>query len=200
MLFRTFGVHFALRELGFVLLLLAALRPFDADRTTLRRALITVGALAVCIDTALMGHSGAGLSASTTRVAADTAHVLAASTWSGVLLLSLFAILPAARRSGTSVAAMLRTFGVPAAICVAIMIVTGLYLASGVVGSVDALVSTFYGRTLLFKLALVVVVSALGLANHRSLRRRDRRSTGPHDRARGLRCHGNPRAGGRPHQ
>ncbi len=175
-LFSSFGLHFALRAAGFVLLLAAALRPVRLPRTAFRRALITVGSLAVGIDTALMGHSAAGLVASTTRVAADTAHLLAASTWSGVLLLTLLAILPAARRSGVDVAATLRTFAVPAAICVAVMIVTGSYLASGVVGSVDALVSTFYGRTLLVKLALVVLVSALGLANHRRLRRRDRQS------------------------
>ena len=66
---------------------------------------------------------------------------------------------------------MLRSFGIPAAVCVGVMIVTGVYLASAVIGSVDALISTFYGRSLLIKLAVVAVISVLGVVNHRRLRR-----------------------------
>lgn len=177
LLFSSFGLHFALREVGFGLLLTASLWPLSSGRIAPRRALIAVGSLAIGIDTALMGHSAAGAAASVTRIAAETAHLLAASTWSGVLLLVMVVILPSARRSGVSITPVLRTFGVPAAACVAVMVVTGLYLASGVIGSVDALILTFYGRTFLFKLVFVAVVSVLGAVNHHRLRRRDRRGS-----------------------
>jgi copper transport protein len=67
---------------------------------------------------------------------------------------------------------MLRGFGPYAAACASVVVVTGVYLASDVVGSVDAALLTTYGRTLLIKLAVVGVVGALGLANHRRLRSR----------------------------
>ena len=72
---------------------------------------------------------------------------------------------------------VLRRFGPPAAVCVAVMVVTGVYLSSEVVGSVDAALLTVYGRTLLLKLALAGVAGALALVNTVRLRRRHPRST-----------------------
>ncbi len=69
---------------------------------------------------------------------------------------------------------MLRAFGVYAAAGVSVMVVTGVYLASDVVGSVDAALLTTYGRTLLVKLAVVALVGGLGLVNHRRLRNQHR--------------------------
>ena len=43
------------------------------------------------------------------------------------------------------------------------MIASGLYLASGVVGSVDALLMTFYGRTLAVKLLIVALICGTAL-------------------------------------
>jgi copper transport protein len=54
------------------------------------------------------------------------------------------------------------------------MTVTGVLLASDVLGSVDAALRTFYGRSLLLKLGLVLVAGGCALVNHRHLRgRRD---------------------------
>src|SRR5207253_1092525 len=65
-------------------------------------------------------------------------------------------------------------FGVPAAAAVSVLVISGCYLASGVVGSVDAALLTTYGRTLLLKLGLFAVIAVLGLVNTRRLHRADR--------------------------
>ena len=62
-------------------------------------------------------------------------------------------------------------FAVIAASSVGLLLVTGLVAAGTQVASVDALLTTDYGRTLLTKTALVGVAAALGLANALALRR-----------------------------
>jgi copper transport protein len=57
---------------------------------------------------------------------------------------------------------------------VAALAVTGLYSAGAQVASVDALLTTFYGETLLAKTALVLVTGLVGLANGMLLRRLSR--------------------------
>ena len=173
-LLSSFGAYAALREVGFGLLLLAALLMLRNDsRSALRRALVLAGAACVGIGTALMGHAGAGVVVSTTRVIADAMHLIAAAAWSGTLLLAVTVALPYARRGGgPAIRRMLTAFGVPAGILFGVMMVSGLYLASDAVGSVDALLLTFYGRTLGMKLLIVAIIGVLGLINHRRLRRR----------------------------
>ncbi len=170
----SFGAHMMLREVGFGLLLVAAILLLRRNSQVVGGwASAILGAAAVGIGTALMGHPGAGLVVSTTRVIADAAHLLAAATWSGTLFLGVAVALPYARRGGgLTVRRMLTAFGGPAAILFGVMVVSGLYLASSAVGSVDALLLTFYGRTLALKLLIVAVVGVLGVTNHRRLRRR----------------------------
>jgi copper transport protein len=137
--------------------------------------LLVGGALAACTGTALLGHAGAGPSLDLTRVLASTAHLLAATTWAGALTcLGLLLVLPAWRPGlgAGELRGLLRSFALPAAACVTVMAVTGVYLASDVVGSVDAALRTFYGRTLLVKLALVSCTALLALVNHRHVRSR----------------------------
>jgi copper transport protein len=55
-----------------------------------------------------------------------------------------------------------------------VVVVTGVYLSSTVVGSVDAALLTRYGRLLLLKVVLVGVIGVLGLINHRRIRRAGR--------------------------
>jgi copper transport protein len=55
------------------------------------------------------------------------------------------------------------------------MVVTGVYLASGVVGSVDAALRTFYGRTLLLKVGVAGLAALLGLINANRLRKHGHR-------------------------
>jgi copper transport protein len=127
-----------------------------------------------------LGHSGSDASAGPTRWLADAAHLAAAATWSGALVLIVIVSVPQLRAgsaSGAAGRAVLRGFGIPAATCVSIMVVTGIYLASKVVGSVDAALFTIYGRTLVLKLAVVCVAGLLALINTMALHRRGARPT-----------------------
>ncbi len=164
-----YGVRWGLRETGFGLLLLAAV--LHASR--IRTVSLVLGAVLVGSGTALLGHSGAAQPLSITRVVADTLHLLAASTWAGALVILIVFVLAAARRREKLPEAMtvLRAFGLPAALCISVVISTGLYLTSGVIGSVDAALSTWYGRILLIKVSVVAVIGVLGVVNHRRLRR-----------------------------
>jgi copper transport protein len=112
---------------------------------------------------------------SVTRVAADALHLAAAATWAGLLIAAILVVVPLLRAGGAAATAgrlMLRGYAMPATACVTVIVVTGVYLASGVVGSVDAAIWTFYGRALLLKVALFAVAGSLGLVNTLRLRRR----------------------------
>ncbi len=166
------AAHFALRTAGFALLGIAAVLLGRSSGTPITaRWAVGIGAVAVAVGSSLMGHPGAAGRLSVTRLLADGAHLLSAATWAGVLFLAVAVALPLARRTGTTaVHATLVAFGPPAAACFGVLLVSGLYLSSSAVVSVDAAVSTFYGRALVLKLSLVAVIAVLGLVNHRRLR------------------------------
>lgn len=187
------GVFGAIRIAGFALLLVAV-RPMGTGlaRPNTTFAVAAAGGAAIAIGTAEMGHSATS-GALSTRIAADAAHLLAGATWAGGVIVAASVLLPQLRRGraidapphtpaahlGTPemhgdfslVHAAVRRLAVPFAVCVGTLIVTGLYLASGVVGSVDAALLTFYGQSLLVKVALIAaVMGVLGAVNHRRLR------------------------------
>lgn len=160
--------RWAVRESGLLLLVATSLSGRLAWPRAARRVLLAAGAALTGVGTALLGHSGAGVSVSPTRVVATAAHLDAATTWAGtVMVLALVTAhgLRTRQLTGADVRAALRRFGPPAAGCVGVMVVTGVYLSSAVVGSVDAALLTVYGRTLLLKVAVAGVAGALALAN-----------------------------------
>ena len=129
------------------------------------------GAGFIALGIALSGHAAAaplvGLA-----LASAAAHVLAAAGWLGMLLVVLVAGLPAARRlaDGERVrgaAALVRTFSRAALVCAAVLIASGVVNAWLELGSIGALWSSAYGRTLLVKLALLLPVALLGAYNWR---------------------------------
>jgi copper transport protein len=165
-LLSSYGVRWGCRFLGLLVLVLAAAR----QPSRLRRTLCVVGATVTCLATASLGHAASG-AFSPSRLLADGAHVAATLTWGGAVLclgLGLLIVRNPGRTSGLRAA--LRAFAVPAAACLSVAVVTGLYLTSWVVGSVDAALLTFYGTTLLIKVAVVGAAAGLGLVNHLRLR------------------------------
>jgi copper transport protein len=66
--------------------------------------------------------------------------------------------------------ACLAPFSVLAAVCVGLLAATGLYDAGRQVASIDALLTTLYGRALLGKVGLVLAVGVFGLLNMIALR------------------------------
>lgn len=175
-LFSSYGARWTIREAGLASLAAAAVVGYRWPRLSngFASGLAGVGAVLACTGSAMLGHSGAGKPLSITRVAADALHLAAASTWSGLLLAGVLVAAPLLRSGGAPAAVgrqVLRRFGTPAAACLTVMLVTGVYLASDVVGSVDAAMLTVYGRVLLVKLALVALAAVIGLLNHVRLRR-----------------------------
>jgi copper transport protein len=108
---------------------------------------------------ALAGHSSTG-SAPAVAITANLLHLMAMSTWLGGLALVAVSLRPASRAD--DLAAVLPRFSRLAFACVALIVLSGTYLAWREVGSVAALRSTEYGRLLLVKLIGVVSLIALG--------------------------------------
>ena len=180
LLWSSYGVRWGVREAGLLLLVVSATTWARTLPATVRRLLLPVGATVACGGTALLGHSGAGTAPNVTRVIASAAHLGAATTWAGCVVVLVVSLIFQTRGSATSRhlrRAVLRGFGPPAAACVSVMVVTGVYLGSKVIGSVDAALFTIYGRTLLLKLLLTGVVGFLALANTLRLRSRGQRPT-----------------------
>lgn len=60
---------------------------------------------------------------------------------------------------------ILRRFGLVAASSLGVLLMTGLYNSGQQVASLDALLFTLYGQSLLLKIGLVVGVGLIGLIN-----------------------------------
>ncbi|MEU0877556.1 CopD family protein [Lentzea sp. NPDC005914] len=91
------------------------------------------------------------------------AHLLVVCLWVGGLLVLLLAVLPA--RDRDVLAAVLPRYSRLAVGSVAVLTAMGALLAWQLVGSLDALLHTGYGRLLLAKLVLFAVLLVLGFAS-----------------------------------
>jgi copper transport protein len=120
----------------------------------------------VAVCEALGSHSASDSGAA---VAADAAHLLSAALWLGAVAGLALAVWPAGtigRTEARSLAVACRwRFGLVAGAGAAVAAVTGLYSAGREVASIDALLTTFYGRALLAKTGFVVLAAGLGAAN-----------------------------------
>jgi copper transport protein len=114
--------------------------------------------LGICLSTALVGHAAAG-SSTALALTVTTVHVAAMTVWLG----GLAGLLAAVLRSDVpprELAAAMPVFSRLAFGSVVALVVTGTLQAVREVGSVDALSTTAYGRLLLAKLALVILILA----------------------------------------
>ena len=144
--------------LGLALVALAMRRAAHRALPVLATAL----ALGLVTTRALATHAASADGSEGMSVGAATLHTLAAAVWLGGLAAALVALAPLARRHGRALLEVSRPawsrFGVVAALSVGTLAVTGIYGASGQVASLDALLTSLYGRVLLGKTALVAVV------------------------------------------
>jgi copper transport protein len=196
---RAWGVRFVLwLALGVVLVL--ALRPGRAP--VLRRAalgaegqalgpvpsrpqllLLMVMLVGLALTAALGGHS-ATHSPEALLIPVDATHVIAMSVWFGGLAILLVAMhlctraLPSGERT-PMLATVVGRFSRMATIVVALLVATGITQAIVLVGAVDALFETGYGRLVLAKVAVLLLLLSLGAYNQRrSLPRLRRLSAG----------------------
>ena len=131
--------------------------------------LAALGATALAFTPALSGHAAGVQDVAWLAILADGLHVLGAGGWLGGLLVVLTAGLPVALRQdrggGATAAALLNAFSPTALFFAGVVVVTGVVSAWLHVGTVSALWTTGYGRTLLIKLAVFSLVLGTGAYN-----------------------------------
>ena len=131
-----------------------------------------VGAVLVCLSEALTGHSAAS-SRSALAVAADVTHVLGAGGWVGGLAALLLSVFPAIgsldrAREPQIGSKVVRAYHASAVECV-LLVLTSAFVAAWLrLPTVDALWTTTYGRVLVIKFCLVLVILAFGWHHWRS--------------------------------
>lgn len=131
--------------------------------------LATLGVLVLAFTPALSGHAAAVPERTAFAVLADGLHVLAAGGWLGSLLVVVIAGLPVALRQtedrGAGVAALINAFSPTALLFAGVLVATGVASAWLHLGSLPALWTSEYGRTLLVKLGVFLVVLGTGAYN-----------------------------------
>ena len=153
-----FGHVWIVRVAGIVAIVLLA---GGASRGARRLALVL--AAGVGLTLALTGHL-ADAGDLSWNVALDWVHILAAAAWTGGLaaLAALGARMAWAPIVLTTIAAR---FSRLAGLCLLAVLLTGVYNAWTLLPDVAALWTTDYGRVLTLKIAIVVVLAALGSVN-----------------------------------
>jgi putative copper resistance protein D len=167
---RTIGLESrwgdAWRWQGGAAILLLAAAPFAASAAPLAWLPPLAAALGVAAVVPLLGHGAESPGATVLHAA----HVVAAGLWLGTLVAML--LVERRMRKGYGVtaahhlyAALVPRFSPLAVFASTLVLVSGIVAVLEYVPTPSALVTTFYGRTLLVKLALVGVVGACGFAN-----------------------------------
>jgi copper transport protein len=134
-------------------------------------ALAAIPAAFVAIAPALAGHASVQQPVAL-LFPLDVAHVLAMSAWVGGLVLLLLALPAATRRLEAAdrtrlLAANLLRFSPIALGCVVVLLVSGTIQAFEHIGAWDQLLHTGFGRAVLVKVGLIVVLIAVGAVNRR---------------------------------
>lgn len=134
----------------------------------------TLLALAALFTFSASSHAAA-VPGSGWAVAADFAHLIAASVWAGGLIF-LALLLVQMRRSKTmpaqaDLARVLQRYSLSAQAAVFVLAATGLFSSFVQLPSVRSLFESTYGRFLIFKLALVAAAMCLGFLNNLAVRR-----------------------------
>ena len=131
---------------------------------------LVVPAAALVVVPALAGHATDRLPG--LMIPVDSLHVLAMSVWLGGLAALLAAVPAATRRLGATdanrlLASVVLRFSALALAAVIVLVGTGVVQALEHVGSWGALTATGYGRAVLVKVGLTIVLVCLGAVNRR---------------------------------
>lgn len=130
--------------------------------------LASITGLALAAFPAFTGHAAGVEDARIVALGADWIHVVAAGGWIG----GLATVLHVSRlggSDGSGLEDLVPSFSTLAMVSVALLVLSGSYASWIHLGSIGALFTTAYGRTLGLKLLLVAAVLALGARNNRSL-------------------------------
>jgi copper transport protein len=146
---------------------------FTAWRSSAGMFLAAVGAVALALSQSLTGHAAADSGSLVLSVGADVVHLLATGAWIGGLVSVVLSGLPALRRHeeadrpapGSSLVRAYHDVALPSVIVVGL---TGIANAWLRVGTLPALVGSAYGRVLIVKLLLFVVLGSFGYYHWRT--------------------------------
>lgn len=163
-----FGTRFGVLWIGRIILLMlfGALLPASPTR---RNRWLAFGLALLWLLTLSLGGHAAAEARPAWPVLADWLHMLAASVWVGGLIhlgAGLWSLRPLDEATRTRLTArLLPYFSRLALVSVAILALSGVYAAIQRLGSLDALISSAYGRTLLIKLLIMLPMLGLGALN-----------------------------------
>ncbi|MAT95556.1 MAG: hypothetical protein CL608_00190 [Anaerolineaceae bacterium] len=126
---------------------------------------------------ALTSHAAAVTDLSSLALLADALHVLAMGAWLGGVVSLLIGIPAVAAQALPEQARQLRkeawrVFGPVAAVSVGLLVFSGLVSAGFQVATPDAMLTSFYGQSLLTKIGLMLLMGLFGLINSASLHSR----------------------------
>lgn len=130
------------------------------------RFMLAFLSLATLATLSLGGHSAA-LGDFSFALIADWLHLTAVSFWVGGLLSIAWVITPVWRvqtqdQARAWLGVLIPRFSFVALVSVGVILITGLYASVQQIPSLDALVQTLYGESLVVKIALFLVMLALG--------------------------------------
>lgn len=156
-----------------ILLLWAAWRLIQSNQQHPESSLLGLIAafftVALTIIQALNSHAAAVETSQTLAVAVDTLHLIGVGLWLGGMLALIIGLLPLVRHNRSLFRPLVEAgwgrFGLMAAFSVALIILTGIYNTGRQVASIDALLTTFYGQSLLSKMGLMMLMGGVGLVN-----------------------------------
>ncbi len=123
---------------------------------------------AACVIVSLAGHAGTGGSFAVGALV-RLVHLLAMGAWAGGIVVGVLL-----RRHVRHPGALWVAFSRVATVAIVALLTTGLLLTGREVATVTALLTSWFGRLLLLKLVIVVVVGVLGLDHALSVRRGQR--------------------------
>jgi copper transport protein len=153
-----FGTAFIAMTLGFALVTALLFLAWLTDREVLLWPAFLLG-LGFASGLSLSGHSAADAGSSWKSELADWAHLSAATLWIGglvQLVVVVWPLLPDLRRSAFLAFSRLAT------VCVAVLLLAGVYLAILRLPQLSDLWTTGYGQILLVKIGLVGLALAWG--------------------------------------
>ena len=134
---------------------------------------LAIVAAGVLVSQALIGHAAAAMGSPLPGAAVHAIHLLASGAWIGGLV-PLGLVLLGARRAGDAHSLgrgrdALRRFSTMGMLAVGLIILSGVNNALSRIDSPESLVATDYGRVLLTKVALFVLMVALAAINRFAL-------------------------------
>ena len=169
-----FGAVWLARLLIMALFAAALLRDTPPFAVSPRRGVSSVVlAAALSGSLAFAGHAAAGEGAvGSVHLASDVLHLLGAAAWLGALI-PLALLLSATLHEGEPALAIAQTatrrFSTLGVVSVGSLVLTGIINSWVLVGSISALIDTDYGRLLVLKIALFLVMLSVAAINRTRL-------------------------------